>query len=81
MELNGERSFVLIDHYECFIDGRWQNFQEKPEGNSCNVILKNDSEGNILYPINSIVLPRTLKTIKTRAFENNNIDSINIPIQ
>ena len=74
----GEQAFVLIDHYECFIDGTWHVLQ-KPEGNSCKVVLKKDSEGNILYPINSIVLPRTLKTIKARAFENNNIDSINIP--
>lgn len=75
----GKQSFVLIDHYECYVDGRWQNFQEKQEGVSCNVFFKKDSEGNILNPLNSVVLPRTLKTIETSAFENNNIASINIP--
>ena len=75
----GEQSFTLVDHYRCYVDGRWQNFQEKQEGVSCNVYLKEDSEGNILYPLNSVVLPRTLKTIEALAFENNNIDFINIP--
>ncbi len=75
----GEQSFTLVDHYECFIDGRWQNFQEKQEGVSCTVYFKKDSEGNILYPLNSVVLPNTLKTIEDYAFSNNNINSINIP--
>ena len=75
----GEQSFTLVDHYRCYVDGRWQNFQEKQAGVSCNVYLKEDSEGNILYPLNSVVLPRTLKTIEALAFENNNIDFINIP--
>ena len=75
----GEQSFTLVDYYRCNVDGRWQNFQEKQEGVSCTVYLKKDSEGNILYPLNSVVLPRTLKTIEALAFENNNIDSINIP--
>lgn len=75
----GGESFVIVDHYRCNVDGRWQNFQEKQEGVSCTVYLKKDSEGNILYPLNSVVLPRTLKTIEALAFENNNIDSINIP--
>ena len=75
----GKQSFVLIDHYECYVDGSWQNFQEKQEGVTCEVYLKKDSDGNILYPLNSVVLPRTLKTIEANAFENNNIDSINIP--
>ena len=75
----GEQSFTLVDYYRCNVDGRWQNFQEKQEGVSCTVYLKKDSEGNILYPLNWVVLPRTLKTIEALAFENNNIDFINIP--
>ena len=75
----GEVSFVLVDHYSCYVDGSWQNFQEKQEGASCSIYFKRDSDGNILYPLNSVVLPRTLKTIEALAFENNNIDSINIP--
>ena len=75
----GEQSFTLVDYYRCNVDGIWQNFQEKQEGVSCTVYFKKDSEGNILYPLNSVVLPRTLKTIEALAFENNNIDSINIP--
>lgn len=75
----GELAFVLVDHYGCVIDGEWQEFQEEQEGASCSIYFKRDSEGNILYPLNSVVLPRTLKTIEYLAFGSNNINSINIP--
>ena len=75
----GGESFVIVDHYRCNIYGNWQDFQERQEGFACIVYHKTDNEGNYLYPLNSVVLPNTLKTIEDYAFSNNNINSINIP--
>ena len=75
----GSCAFMLVDHYSCYNGTEYVDVDEPIPGQPCAVAPVVDSEGNIPYRINSIVIPRNVKKIEDMAFANNNLSSINIP--
>ena len=75
----GNCAFVLVDHYSCYNGTEYVDVDEPIPGQPCAVAPVVDSEGNIPYRINSIVIPRNVKKIEDMAFSYNNLSSIDIP--